>query len=259
MQKKPGLNINYEVRNYWEKEACGTSLDIVGSDIEKTLEWFQKVESYRYQVEPFIHSVAKFTLHHGKKILEVGVGAGTDHLQWARAGALCNGVDLSDTAIDTTRTHLSLYGFQSNLQRLDAEELPFEDNTFDLVYSWGVIHHANQPERIISEIKRVLRPSGLFIGMMYGRRSVAAFKLWVKHGLLKGKPLQPWRDLIWNNMESIGTKAYTVRELKQMFSTFSSLKANPIITEYDKRKWPRWVSQYFPDKWGWFIALEAVK
>jgi 2-polyprenyl-3-methyl-5-hydroxy-6-metoxy-1,4-benzoquinol methylase len=72
---------------------------------------------------------------------EVGVGAGTDHLQWARAGALCHGVDLTDAAIETTRARLAHYGFTSELRRVDAETLPFPDDTFDVVWSWGVIHH----------------------------------------------------------------------------------------------------------------------
>jgi SAM-dependent methyltransferase len=253
------MNLNKKVRGYWERAACGTSPDLIGSLRTGTPEWFRQVERARYQLEPFIHSVAKFTLHHGKKILEIGVGAGTDHLQWARAGCQCYGVDLTDTAIETARAHLSLYGFQSDLHRLDAEQLPFEDDTFDLVYSWGVIHHTEHPDRMINEIKRVLKPGGIFIGMMYGRHSLVAFKLWIKYGLFKANPLRPWKDIIWNHMESIGTKAYTVAELKRMFGSFSIFMASPIITPYDKRRWPRFLSQFFPDKWGWFIALEAIK
>lgn len=137
--------------------------------------------------------------------------------------------------------------------------MPFEDNSFDLVYSWGVIHHAEHPDRIINEIKRVLKPGGLFIGMMYGRRSLVAFKLWIKHGLFQAKPLRSWKDIIWNHMESVGTKAYTVAELKHLFASFSIFMASPIITPYDKKCWPSFLNQFFPDKWGWFIAFEAIK
>lgn len=253
------MKLSDKVCEYWAKEPCGTGPEVVGGLPERTREWFERIEERRYTVEPFIHSIAQFTRHHGKKILEVGVGAGTDHLQWARAGAECYGVDLTDAAIKTTKAHLSIYGFKSNLQRLDAEVLPFPDESFDLVYSWGVIHHSEHPECIIKEIKRVLKPRGIFIGMMYGRRSLLAFQIWVRHALLKGRPWHTFADVIWNNMESIGTKAYTVSELKKLFSEFNSFSATPLITSYDLERWPGWLSGLFPDQWGWFIALRATK
>ena len=110
--------LNTQVRQYWEAEPCGTGTKIVGEVEIRTREWYERVEEHRYSVEPFIHAVAQFPRHYGKRILEVGVGAGTDHLQWARAGAQCFGVDLTDAAIETTREHLASYGFTSELQRL---------------------------------------------------------------------------------------------------------------------------------------------
>ncbi|HEY3375054.1 MAG TPA: class I SAM-dependent methyltransferase [Candidatus Aquicultor sp.] len=252
-------NIQEQVRLYWEQEPCGSGQSITGNVEPGTLAWFERIEEHRYTAEPMIHAVAQFTRHHGKKVLEIGVGAGTDHLQWARAGAECYGVDLTDAAIQTTRDRLALYGLHSQLQRVDAERLPFDDDTFDIVYSWGVIHHSEKPELIVQEIRRVLKSNGIFIGMMYGRHSVLAFKLWVKYALLKGKPWHSFADVIWHHMESIGTKAHTTRELKEIFSEFGGFSANSVITIYDKNKFPRWVSGFFPDKWGWYITMEAKK
>lgn len=232
---------------------------IVGKADRLSKEWFEKVEEHRYHVEPLIHAVAQFTRYNGKKVLEIGVGAGTDHLQWARAGALCTGVDLTDAAIETTRRRLSLYGFSSELKRIDAEQLPFADDTFDVVYSWGVIHHSEFPEEIIKEINRVLKKNGVFLGMMYGRHSLVVFKLWIKHALLKGKPWRTFADVVWNHMESIGTKAYTVNELKNMFKAFRKSDVQPMITFYDRRRIPNWISQFFPDRLGWFVAIKVVK
>lgn len=257
--KQTPLTLNEVVRDYWEREPCGTSPTVTDDVPKQTREWFERIEAYRYEVEPFIHSVAQFSRWHSKKILEIGVGAGTDHLQWARAGAECYGIDLTEAGIETTKTRLALYGFTSNLQRADAEALPFPDEFFDVVYSWGVIHHSEHPEQIIREIKRVLKPSGVFIGMMYGRHSPTAFKVWLKNALLKGKPWRNFADAIWNHVESLGTKAYTVPELQKLFADFNSLTAKPVITPYDTSKFPSWLSQYFPDSWGWFITLKAVK
>jgi SAM-dependent methyltransferase len=86
------------------------------------------------------------------------------------------GIDLTDAAVQITRSHLEMYGRQSELLRADAERLP--DGSFDLVYSWGWIHYSVDPAQVIREIKRVLKPGGLFVGMMYGRRSLKVLKAW---------------------------------------------------------------------------------
>lgn len=250
---------NEQIRQYWDAEACGTARCIVGEREELTREWFERIEDHRYSLEPFIHAVAQFTRHRGKTILEVGVGAGTDHLQWARAGAVCYGVDLTDRAIETTKVHLALHGCHSVLQRVDAEELPFPDSFFDVVYSWGVIHHSAHPDRIIREIRRVLKPKGTFIGMMYARRSLVVFKLWVKHALLSGRPWRSWGDCVAHHMESPGTKAYTMDELKRLWAEFSFVEARQLLTPYDYNRFPGWVRRWFPDRWGWFIAIKAGK
>jgi ubiquinone/menaquinone biosynthesis C-methylase UbiE len=250
--------LNEIVRFYWEQQPCGTEPDVTGKLDKGTLAWSEKIEEHRYTVEPFIHAMAQFTRYHGKKILEIGVGAGTDHLQWARAGAECCGVDLTDAAIETTRARLAMHGLSSNLQRLDAEVLPFADESFDLVYSWGVIHHSEHPEKILCEIRRVLRSGGRFIGMMYNRRSLVALRLWLKH-VVKEKRWYSLADVIWNHVESFGTKAYTVKELQELFSEFSHFTAIPLITPYDKSRCPAWVSKFLPDEWGWFIAIRAKK
>ena len=185
-------------------ETCGTSQNVISGSVKYSSEYFEKIENHRYSIEPFIHSWAQFTRHKGKKILEVGVGAGTDHLQWARAGAKCHGVDLTKAGIVTTKKHLEAHNLSSDLKQIDAEKLPFNDNSFDVVYSWGVIHHSKHPDRIISEIHRVLKKNGIFIGMMYGRRSLVVIKYWIKYALLSGKPWRSPKDVIWNHMESIG-------------------------------------------------------
>ncbi|HEX3051169.1 MAG TPA: class I SAM-dependent methyltransferase [Aggregatilineaceae bacterium] len=252
-------SLNERVKAYWEQEPCGTSPELIGTLRPHSWEWFAQIEAYRYQVEPFIHAAAQFTRFHGQRLLEVGVGVGTDHVQWARAGADCYGIDLTDAAIETTREHLTIYGLDSRLERMDAEHLRFDDAFFDVVYSWGVIHHAESPERIVGQIWRVLKPGGQFIGMFYHRRSLLALRLWVKHGLLRGRITRSWADVIAHHMESAGTKAYTVPELKTMFSAYRTCTAVPILTPYDRVKWPGWLSQFFPDRWGWFIVVKAVK
>ncbi len=252
------LSSNQVVREYWEKEPCGTGRRVVGELPERSLEWFEQVENHRYTTEPFIHSIAQFTRHHGKRLLEIGVGAGTDHLQWARAGARCFGVDLTAAAIETTRAHLAAYGFDSELRQADAEQLPFPDNFFDIVYSWGVIHHSEHPQAIVDEIQRVLRPGGTFLGMMYGRHSLKVLKHWIYYALLRGKPWLTLHEVVSNHVESLGTKAYTISELQRLFARFN-VSVQPLLTPYDLRMVPRVIARLCPERWGWFVAIRAIK
>lgn len=245
-------SINSEVRSYWEERPCGTG---AGEAEELSPQWFRRIEESRYRDEPFIHEVAQFTRHRGRDVLEVGVGAGTDHLQFARAGAVCHGVDLTQAAIDLTSRRLELEGLTSDLRRVDAEELPFDEGTFDVVYSWGVIHHSDKPERIVSEIHRVLRPGGELIAMMYKRRSLFTFQLWVRHALLAGRPWTNFRDVLWNHMESVGTKGYTYAELRDLFGDFEQVSLRTIMTGARQQPFLR----FLPSDLGFFIAIRAKK
>lgn len=252
-------DMNTQVRAFWEQGPCGTNIGIVGDAEPLSREWFETVEQNRYTLEPMIHGAAQFTRHRGKKLLEIGVGAGTDHLQWARAGCECHGVDLTDAAIETTKARLALYGLTSSLQRLDAETLPFDEDSFDLVWSWGVIHHAEHPERIVAEIRRVLKSGGEFRGMFYKRWSLAVFKEWIKHALLRGKPFRSFADVLAHHFESPGTKAYTLQEMRTMFGAFDSVEVSPAMTPYDLQHLPGFLEGWLPDSFGSFIVIRAIK
>lgn len=251
----PSHQLNDEVRTYWEAQPCGTDDAATGETEELTSEWFASIEETRYRTEPFIHSVAQFTRHRDRKLLEIGVGAGTDHLQFARAGAVCHGVDLTQAAIDVTRAHLAVNGLSSDLRRVDAEILPFDDESFDVVYSWGVIHHSEQPARIVDEIYRVLRPGGEVIAMMYKRRSLYTYSLWIRHALLRGRPWTSLHDTLWNHMESVGTKGYTYGELRELFGRFTDVSLRTIMSGEADHPFLRFV----PDNLGFFIAIHAQK
>jgi SAM-dependent methyltransferase len=251
--------LNNEVRQYWEASPCGTGDPVTGTTTRGTREWFERVEAHRYRLEPFIHSIAQFTRYHGKRLLEIGVGAGTDHLQWARAGAECFGVDLTDAAIDITRERLACYGLHSTLRRVDAEILPFPDASFDVVYSWGVIHHSERPEAIVAEVHRVLRPGGVFVGMVYARYSPAVCKLWIRRALLRGRPWRSLADVVWHDVESIGTKAYTAAEVRTLLDRFERIELLRTITPYDTSGFPAVLSRFFPAGWGWNIGFRAYR
>jgi SAM-dependent methyltransferase len=248
-----------DVRKYWENEPCGTSPWITENVEPLSREWFARIEAYRYEAEPFVFSLAQFTRFSGKRILEVGVGAGADHVQWARAGCDCYGVDLTQAAIDTTRAHLAVHGLTSNLQKANAEALPFERNFFDVVWSFGVIHHAEHPERVIAEIHRVLAPGGKFRGMMYNRFGIVTFRLWVKHALLRARPWRSLSDVTWHHQESPGTKAYTRSELRELLGAFRDVEIEPYLTTYDQKFLPAALGENLPKALGYFLAFRCRK
>jgi SAM-dependent methyltransferase len=156
------------VRAFWQAHPCGTKF----SDAEiGTREFFERVEAHRYEKEWHIPAAADFTNTDGLKVLEIGCGLGTDGAQFAKAGAHYTGVDLTEAAIDLARKRFELFGLQGNFQVVDAEQLTFPDESFDLVYSHGVLHHTPDINASVHEIHRVIRPGGRAIVMLYHRGS----------------------------------------------------------------------------------------
>ncbi len=254
----PDQTLQDAVREYWDREPCGTGPEVVaGRDRVARGVWYDAIEDFRYTMEPFIHSVAQFTRHRGKELLEIGVGAGTDHLQWARAGAICTGVDLTQAAVALTRDRLAREDLQSNVLVADAESLPLAPAAFDLVYSWGVIHHSAHPDRVVSEIHRVLRPGGRFIVMVYARHSAVAWKQWIRHALLTGHPSMTMSDVLARYMESPGTKAYTTAEVRDLFHEFEDVRIQRLATPYDRRRLPGWLGRGSPTRSAGSLSRQA--
>jgi ubiquinone/menaquinone biosynthesis C-methylase UbiE len=248
------------VRRHWDAAPCGTR-DVADPD---ELRMFRELERIRDEREPFIATFAQFDQARGKRLLEVGVGAGTDHLRFARAGAMCTGVDLSEVSLETARRHLRTEGLTSDLRTADAEHLPFDNDTFDLAYSWGVIHHTPDTPQAAYEILRVLRPGGRFCVMVYNRHSLVAAQTWVVYGALRGRPGRTLADVLAHHMESPGTKAYTADEARALFRGARDASVQTVVTAYDmrigrRRFLPRWTWRAVPPRLGWFHVVTGVK
>jgi ubiquinone/menaquinone biosynthesis C-methylase UbiE len=108
----------------------------------------------------------------GQDVLEVGCGSGIAVQLFAESGANVTAVDLTPWAVATTRARLAAFGLDGKVFEADGEALPFENGSFDLVFSWGVIHHSTDMERALSELVRVCRPGGQVVIMVYHRHSL---------------------------------------------------------------------------------------
>lgn len=257
-----------QVQSYWNKASCGTE---VTQKKKFSPEYFEEIENYRYRVEPEIMAFAQFSRFRGKKILEVGVGAGTDFVQWVRSGSHAYGIDLTQEAIENTKYRLSLEDLQAaDLRTGDAENIPYEDNAFDLVYSWGVIHHSPDTQKCVRELIRVAKAGGIIKLMIYHRYSLFAFYQWIRSALFKGRPFQTLSKVLYYHQESIGTKAYSFNEARSLFERLPvdliSIKAP--VTQHDLLRYkslPFRVIAYIAasilgwQRVGWFMMIELRK
>jgi ubiquinone/menaquinone biosynthesis C-methylase UbiE len=153
----------------WTQEPAGAVL--AGALPRGTPDFFREVEQTRYALYPWLLPYLRHPRWSGRRVLEIGVGLGTDHLQLSRAGAIMHGVDLTPTSLEMTRLRFEQEGRTTTLALADAEDLPFEDESFDAVYSFGVLHHTPDMDAAIQEVRRILKPTGFALIAIYNRNS----------------------------------------------------------------------------------------
>jgi SAM-dependent methyltransferase len=261
------------VRDFWDQASCGERLYLDGVDGDA----FRRQAASRYALEPYIAPFADFAAAKGKRVLEIGVGLGADHQRFAEAGAVLSGIDLTPRAVEITRRRFAALALETNLRVGDAERLAFADDTFDVVYSWGVIHHSPDTPTAVAEIFRVLRPGGEAKVMVYHTYSLVGVMLWLRYGLARGRPLTPLRGIYANYLESPGTKAYTVGEARALFGRFADLRITTQLTHGDllasgagqrhggvlldaaRTLWPRWLFKSLFPTLGLFMLIQATK
>jgi SAM-dependent methyltransferase len=210
----PSPVLKNDVRDFWNADPCGSRY--LGDR-----EDFEAQARARYRLEPYIHDFAGFAHSGGKRVLEIGVGMGADFLEWLKAGAHAAGVDLSSASIERSKRRCELAGYTPDLRISDAEHLPFPDNTFDIVYSYGVMHHSPDTLQCIREAGRVLRPGGVLRVMVYHHASLTGLMLWLRYGWWRGKSL---RQTVYEQLESPGTKSYTRREALGLLEEFEQIE-----------------------------------
>jgi len=262
------------VRRYWDARPCNIrhSPKQVG-----TREYFDEVEARKYLVEPHIPAFAEFERWKGKKVLEIGCGIGTDTIRFARAGARVAAVDLSAESLAMARQRAAVFGlgdritfYRSDAERL-SETVPVE--TYDLVYSFGVIHHTPRPENVVAQMRRYMGPQSVLKIMVYHRYSYKV--LWIL--LIQGKGAF-WKldELIARHSEAQTgcpvTYSYSGRSVRSLLKglTVESTSVEHIfpyrIPEYKqyeyKKTWlfermPAPLFRFLEKRWGWHLCVDA--
>lgn len=160
-----------QVRNYWNNRPCNIrhSRSPIG-----TKEYFDEVEARRYANEPHNYTFPEFDRWKGKRVLEIGCGIGTDATNFARAGAFYTGVDLSGESIKIAKQRFDVFGLEGTFIECNAEELDkvfTNGEQFDLIYSFGVIHHAPTPFKVMRNLPALLAEGGECKVMLYAKDS----------------------------------------------------------------------------------------
>lgn len=193
-----------------------------------SLPWFDDVDArflqgarlYTTSNAPFANLIPLDQLA-GKRVLEIGCGMGFHSELLARAGANLTAIDLSPVSVEATRRRFELKGLRADIREADAEAMPFETDTFDFIWSWGVIHHSSRTARVVREIARTLRPDGETRIMVYYRGATSAAVAYLRDHLLQGRFLkQEFDQTLLTSSDGFSARFYTRDQFADLFLAY---------------------------------------
>jgi ubiquinone/menaquinone biosynthesis C-methylase UbiE len=256
------------VQRQWDEDACGSHY--VKNAPEGSLDWFLEAEAYRYgQYAPWMPELMEFGRHRGDRVLEIGGGMGTDLCQFAANGAITTDLDLSSGHLAKARENFRLRSLAAEFCHGDAENMPFADASFDVVYSNGVIHHTPNTMAVIDDIHRVLKPGGKAIIMVYAENSLHYWRnlvrdLGLRSSMLErlsiGEIMSQYVELSSQGQKPL-VKVYTADRLRRMFGKFDGVKIykRQLIAEEVPARL-RWLPVGLLGRlMGWNLIVKAAK
>ena len=241
------------VKQFWTNNLNG--LKFLPS-FPKTADDFWKASAlryrYHYHLVPLFDRIAN--THPGAKLLEIGCGMGDDTAQWAKRGMRITAIDFTEPAVECTKLRLATCQLNGEVFTGNAEALNFPDNTFGVVFSFGVLHHSPDTQKTIDEVRRVLQPGGRAIIMLYHRRSLNYFIHRMLHYPFDGNREDPCPV----------EHTYTKKQIEKMFREFVECK---ISVEYlfgtgygvINRLIPQPVHRFLGRHIGWHLMIEASR
>lgn len=246
----------------WNTNPCGAV-----ETTEHDRAFFDRVETERYRDQYWMREVFDYTSFRGKRVLEIGVGLGTDLKQFGRAGAECYGADITDTHLDLTARNFALEGLAVDLRKADATRLPFPDGFFDCVYSFGVIHHIPDVDAVVSEVNRVLKRGGVFQVAVYHRFSLHTAVLFLGallHGQLFKLGVSGVLSTVERGADGIAIKPYvrlySRRGLRRLLRA-AGLRATRTVIRHVRYDDLPILNQFrrFETALGWYVCAFATK
>jgi SAM-dependent methyltransferase len=199
------------VRKYWDTHIH--DLDITTHPAGSP-GFFADLEQYHFEKLHHLPRLVPFEQYRKRRVLEVGCGAGTDLVRFARNGAIVTGVDLAPSSINLASRNFALEGRQAELLVADGEALPFADRSFDLVYAHGVVQYTSNDRALVSECRRVLKPGGTAVFQVYNRLS------WLN-------ALSRVTKVELEHVDAPVLKKYSIGEFRQLLNGFSRVRIVP--------------------------------
>jgi SAM-dependent methyltransferase len=200
-----------EVREYWDRHIH--DLEITRHPVGSR-GFFDDLDRYHFDKLHHLLDLVDFDGYRGRRVLEVGCGAGVDLARFARGGANVTGADLAPSAIELTRSNFEQLGLHGDFHVVDGERMPFPDSSFELVYAHGVVQYTADPQRLVDECWRVLEPGGLAIFQVYNRIS------WLN-------ALSTVMNVPLEHEDAPVLRRYTIGEFRRLLSRFSDVKIVP--------------------------------
>lgn len=283
------------VRAYWDNKPCDSEL----SDGDRlSREYFLEIERKRYELQCHIPEILSKIDWRGKRVLEVGTGVGTDARNIIGRGADYLGINVDRGSTEATCKALQVFSLAGAARECDATSLPFPDSTFDVVYSFGVLHHIPEAGRAVAEIERVLKPGGELLVMLYNRASInfrieimllrrmglrtlslpgaIALLGWMGlpreklerhralHAQLKRSTVEEWLSRNTDGPDNPYSRVYDAKEAGDLFQAFR-IEQNEVYF-FDHRHWgalgrlmPRGALTVLGRYWGWHRVVYAKK
>ena len=245
-------------RTQWSQNPAGTTLVTAEKG---TAEFFADMTRTRYEVQPWHPALLQRFAPKGT-LLEIGCGAGTDHAELAKYAGVTVGIDLAFEGASLTRKRLLLDGRPGLTLVADGEHLPFREGAFDHIYSFGVIHHTDHPERVAEEMLRVMRPGGSILVALYHKVSVVT--LWLTIRFLAQRTFLRERWSTYLGLVEAGAdqlrerprvRLYTRSAARRLFNRFADVSTEVVHTGFNAG----WLDPAIAARFGWYVVVHATR
>ncbi|MCA1704279.1 MAG: class I SAM-dependent methyltransferase [Actinobacteria bacterium] len=245
-------------KTQWSKNPAGTTLVTAEKG---SADFFKAMTDTRYAVQPWHPELLRKFAPDGV-LLEIGCGAGTDHAELAKYAALTVGIDLAHEGASLTRKRLLLEGRPGLTLVADAEHMPFRSGTFDHVYSFGVVHHTDHPERVADEMFRVMKPGGSILVAVYHKLSLVT--LWLLMRYLSQRAFLRERWSTYLGLVEAGAdqleerplvRLYTRRAARSLFARFNAVSTEVVHSGFNAGFLEPAISARF----GWYVVVHGTR